>query len=154
PLGGGGGKARRDRVQQPPAAVPARNQVLGFAVRGFRVDVAQVVGTVAVHHHLAAQHAQPAALGGGAERVHRGRMHGGINNRGGGAVGHQFVEEELRHLGGVRRIRERGLGGKGVFVKPFQQALAVAGDDVGLGIVDVRVDEARHENGAGVVLHL
>ena len=38
---------------------------------------------------------------------------------------------------------------EGVFLQPFEQLRAVGGDHLGLRIVDVRVDETRHDQRAG-----
>ena len=53
---------------------------------------------------------------------------------------------------GVVAVAEAGLGGEGVLLEPFQQLLAVGGDDVDLRVVHVAVDEARHDQVPGVGL--
>ncbi|SEF66113.1 hypothetical protein SAMN05216242_103187 [Thauera chlorobenzoica] len=78
-------------------------------------------------------------------------MHGGEGECGGGAVLQQLVAEKSGDFGGVRRVGEAGFGGEGVFFQPGEQLLAVAGDDVGLGVVDVGVDEAGQDQLAAVV---
>src|SRR5690606_40560275 len=85
------------------------------------------------------------------QRVDRCYMHGGEGGGGGGAVTQQFVTEEVGDLGGVGRVGEAALGGEGVFLQPFEQLLAVAGDDVGLRVMDVGVDEAGQDQLAAVI---
>src|SRR5690606_7562745 len=58
---------------------------------------------------------------------------------------------EVGDLGGVCGVGEAALGGEGVFLQPFEQLLAVAGDDVGLWVMDVGVDEAGQDQLAAVV---
>ena len=52
---------------------------------------------------------------------------------------------------GVVTVVEFGFGGEGVFVQPFQQLRAVAADDFDLRIVDMRINEAGHQNRIGIV---
>jgi hypothetical protein len=51
----------------------------------------------------------------------------------------------------VSRIREPPLGGKCVALEPLKKLFAIRGYDVGLRIVDMRVDEARNDQFASVV---
>ena len=64
----------------------------------------------------------------------------------------KFIEKEFGVARGVRRIGEFLLLDEGVFLQPFQQLRAVGGDHLGLRIMDVRVDEARHDQLVGKVL--
>ena len=48
-------------------------------------------------------------------------------------------------------VVEFGFGGEGVFIQPFQQLCAVAADDFDLRIMDMRIDEAGHQNRIGIV---
>src|SRR5439155_20038611 len=67
----------------------------------------------------------------------------GREHRGGGrAVTQQLREEEVGNLAGVGGIVEPPLGWKRVAREPFEQLFAVGRDDVGLRVMDVRVDEA------------
>ena len=54
--------------------------------------------------------------------------------------------KKLRDAARVRGARERHLGRIGVVPQPVEQRTAAGGDDVGLRIVDVRVDKARDED--------
>ncbi len=69
-------------------------------------------------------------------------MDGAEDQSGGGAVAEQLVEEEGGDLIGMGLVGEGGFGGEDVAFEPFEQLLAMGGDAVGLGIVDVGVDEA------------
>ena len=149
-LGGGRREARRDGVVEPALAMPALDQRLGLLVAGLgRVE--QRRGGVAVHHHLAGDHAHAAPPGLGEEGVDAFGMAGAIDPGGGGAVGQQFVEEEAR--GGLRdgRVAVAAFLREGVFRQPFHQFGAIGGDDLGLGHVQMRVDEARHQQMRTVV---
>jgi hypothetical protein len=147
---GGGGEARGDGVAQAIAAVPFLDQGpgVGHAALG---RIAQKMRAVAVHQALAGDEAHPAALGGAENGVDRSRMHGGENQGRGGAVGQQLVEEELGHLGCMGRIGEGRFRREGVALQPVEELGAVAADDVGLGVVDVGVDEAGHQVAPAVV---
>ena len=81
-------------------------------------------------------------------------MHGREDECRGGAIAQQFVEKKVRHLAGMLRVGEALLGRKRVALEPFQQLLAVGGDDVGLRIMHVGVDEAGQKQLAVVVDHL
>jgi hypothetical protein len=67
------------------------------------------------------------------------------------AVAQQFVAEELGDVPRMRRVGETGLGRKRVTLQPFEEGLATARDDVGLGVVGMRVDESRQDQLAAVV---
>src|SRR5437660_6468407 len=69
-------EARRYRVEQSIRAMPLLDQRLAVRIGRIR-GVAQVLRTVAVHQHLAGNHAQTAGLGSGEERVGRLRMNRG-----------------------------------------------------------------------------
>src|SRR3546814_8600232 len=55
-----------------------------------------------------------------------------------------LIQEKARHLGGVRRVLEVTFSRKGIGFQPWQQAGGGRGNDVGLRIMNVRVDKARH----------
>ncbi len=67
----------------------------------------------------------------------------------------QFLEEEAPRCSRVRRLRsvKRRSVGERVRVEPRQQARRGRRDHVGLRIVNVRVDEARHDEFVAHVLH-
>ena len=54
---------------------------------------------------------------------------------------------------GVLVIIEFGFGREGVFVQPLEQLRAVAADDLYLRIMNMRVDEARHQDRARIASH-
>jgi hypothetical protein len=122
----GGRKAHRHRIAAAAAAVPALDEVDAVAL-GLRHVVAQAVGRVAVHQHLAGDERMPRCRGGGEQRLGRGLVHRGEHHRRGGAVGQQRVEEALGAGGGHRRVGIGALGREGVGVEPVEQLGAVAG---------------------------
>jgi hypothetical protein len=125
--------------------MPALDQLTGVTLPGLR-RVAQVFRAVAIHEDLAGDHAQLARGCYLEEFLDRAAVHGAENHRGRRAVAQQLVQVELRDAARVCRLRERGLGRVRVVLQPLEQRTAAGGDDVGLGIVDVRVDEARDED--------
>ena len=140
-----------DRVAQPPATVPALDQRLAVARARFGV-VAQRVGGVAIHQRLAADDGLTAALGHREERLGGGPVNGGEDDRGGGAVLHQTVEERF---GRGARVRRRGVAlllGEREPVQPVEQVPAGGGQHPVLREVDVGVDEARHHQRVAVVV--
>ena len=137
----GGGEAWRHRIVQAAFAVPAFDQRLALLVAGFG-GVGQVVWSVAVHHHLAGDHAQVEFFGGLEECLHRLRMHAAEHQRSGGAVAQQFLDENLRDVLGMGLVGELALAGEGVGVEPVQQLFAISADHAGLRQVDMRVDQA------------
>ena len=136
----GGGEARGDRIVQAALAMPALDQRLALGIAGFG-GVGQVVRGVAIHQHLAGDHAQVELVCLLEEGVHRLRVHAAEYQGGGGAITQQFLEEDRRHVAGMRLVFELLLGGEGVGVEPVQQLLAVGGDHAGLRVVDMGVDE-------------
>ena len=100
---------------------------------------------VAIHDGVAGDHAGVAPMRGGKQGVGRTRMRGAISERGGGAVARQFIEEEFGVARGVGAVGEFLLLDEGVFLQPFEQLRAVGRDHLGLRIMDMRVDEARHD---------
>lgn len=137
---------------QAALAVPALDQRLALGIAGFG-GVGQVVRGVAVHHHLAGDQTQVQALGLFEQGVDRFRVHATEYQRGGGAVAQQFLEEDFRHLVGVRFVGELLFAGEGVGVQPVQQLLAVRADHAGLREMDVGVDKTRGDQRVLVVLH-
>ena len=144
-------EAHRHRIGQPAALVPAADQVAAVAL-GARHVVAQAVGRVAVHQHLAGDQAHAAAVRAGQQRLGRADMHRREHHRAGAAVRQQRVEEQLGPGGGHRRIGVAHLGREGVGLQPVEQLGAVAGDDVELRAVHMGVDEAGHQQPAALVL--
>jgi hypothetical protein len=147
-----GREARRDGVPEPVAAMPAADQRLGVDQRLLGL-VAHPVGRVAVLQHLARDHAQAAALRLLHQGVHRVRMRSAEGQRRGDTVALQFVQEDLRHAGGIGSIGEARLVREGVVLQPGQQAFGGRTDHVGLREVDVQVDEARGQDAPGQVRH-
>ena len=113
--------------------------------------VAQKLGAIAVHQHLAGGDAHSARAGRLEDRIDRCRVHRREDHRGRRAVAQKLVEEERRDLARVRRIREAAFRRERVEVEPFEKLLAVRRDDVRLRVMDVRVDEARQDQPAPVV---
>jgi hypothetical protein len=133
--------------------VPALDEVDAVAFGLRHAVVAQAVGRVAVHQHLAGDERMPRAAprlnSASAEHL----VHGGEDHRRGGAVGQQRVEEE-RGAGRATAGSAGALGREGVAVQPVQQLGAVAGDDVELRAVHMGVDEARQQQPAALVVAL
>ena len=96
-------EARRDRIAEPAAAAPALDQRLAFVIAALR-GVGQRGRRVAVHHHLARDHARAALLACREERVDRFRPHGAIDHRRRRALAEHLVEEEFA------RPRRHGAG--------------------------------------------
>ncbi|RMS18337.1 hypothetical protein ALP75_201291 [Pseudomonas syringae pv. actinidiae] len=121
--------------------MPAFDQRLAVGVAGFwRID--QIIRCVAVHHHLASDHAQIKRLRRTEKRLHRFFVHAAEHQRRGGAVAQQFLDEDVRHLGRMLGVGELAFAGEGVGVQPVQQLLTIRADHAGLRQVNVRVDEA------------
>ena len=118
------------------------DQRLALVVAALRI-VGQRRRRVAVHHHLAGDHARVAALGLREEGVDRFRMDRAIDHRRRRALAEQFVEEEAGDCVGMRGIGELLLLDERVFLQPLEQLRAIGADDPRLRIVDMRVDEAR-----------
>ena len=150
-LGRGDGEARRHRIELPPLAMPALDEGLGVGV-GALCGVAERGRRAPVHQHLAGDHARVAAVGLGEEGLRRLRVHRAVDRRRGGAVARQLVQEEAGHRGGVRRLGEAQLLGEGVALQPVHELRAVGSDDLGLGKMDMGVDEARQDEAAGKVV--
>ncbi len=148
--GAGRGEARGHRVEQTALAVPALDQRLAVAVAALG-GVGQVVRRVAVHHHLAGDQAQVQAPGGLEQRFHRLPVHAAEDQRGGGAVAQQFLQEDLGDLVGMGLVTELALGGEGIGVQPVQQLFAVGGDHPGLREMDVGIDEAGGDQRVAVL---
>ena len=110
-----GGEARRDRVAQAPAPVPARDQRLRFVVAAPR-GVAQRARRVAVHQHLAGDHPRAQSRRLVHEGVDRAGMHGAEHGRGRDALAQVLGEVVARDaarepaVGEARTLPERCSG--------------------------------------------
>ena len=82
--------------------------------------------------------------------IRDGRMHRAEDERRGGAIAHQLVEEDLRDCAGVREIGKARFFGKRVVAQPVQQVAPTRGNDIDLRVVNMSVDEARHQNAVRV----
>ena len=148
----GDGEARRHRDMRPALPVPGGDHRLGVVVARLR-RVGDAVRRVAVHHHLAADHAHVAPRRLREEGLRRGAVHRAVGDGGGGAVAEELVEEAPGDAGGVLGVGELRLGGEGVGVQPVEQLRAPGADHLHLRHVDVGVDEARHQKMRAVVVH-
>ncbi len=137
-------EARRDRVAEAAAAAPAFDQRARIVVAAPR-RIEQCFGRVTIHQRLAGVHPQLACLGGLEERVDRLRVDGAIDRGRRRPVRQARVEEQVGDAARVRVIGELALGGERVVVEPVDQPLAAGADDLGLRIMDVRVDEAGND---------
>ena len=79
-------------------------------------------------------------------------MHGTEYQCRGRAILEQFVDEQVGDPSRVSRVREFHFPRECIAMQPVQQLLAVRGYDVELRVVDVTVDEPRHDQLAGMVL--
>jgi len=67
------------------------------------------------------------------------------------AVAQQLVEEEIGDFARMPGVREAALGRIRVAGQPLEQLFPVGGDDVGLRIMNVRIDETGDDELAGVI---
>ncbi len=142
---------RRNRVVEASAPTPALQKRLALVVAALR-SIGKRGGGVAVHHHLARDHASAAALGFAEKGVHRFWPHRAIDRRCRCALTNEFVEKETRDDVGMLRVRELLLFHKRVFLQPVEQLRAVGADHARLRIVNMRVDEAGQNQLAGVIV--
>ncbi len=150
----GGGcrrETRGDDVGKAVPTVPLFQKRLAVVVGGSG-RIAEAFGGIAVHAGLAGEKTHPAGLGGGEDGVHAGGMDRRVGGDGGGAAGENEVEVAVRDLGRVGGITEAHFLGEGVAVQPVDQPLAPGGDDGGLGVVDMGVDEAGGDEFCAVVV--
>src|SRR5215472_2173877 len=150
-VGRGDGKAWRHRIALPALAVPALDQVAAVG-NGGAGGRQQRRRAVAVHRRIAGDHAGIPFVRGRKQSLRGAAVRAAISDRRGGAVACHFVEEEFGIARGMRRIGEFLLLDEGVFLQPFEQLRAVGCDHLGLRIMDVRVDEARHDQEIGKML--
>ena len=145
------GKARGDGVALPAVAVPALDEIAAVGDRGRRRRQ-QARRTVAVHDRVAGDHALIALVGRGEQGFGRGRMRAAIRDRRGGAVAGELVEKERGVARRMGWIGEFLLLDESVLLQPLQELRAVGGDHLGLRKMNVRVDEARHDQRVGVAV--
>ena len=150
--GRGDREARRDRVLDSRLAVPASDQRLRLVIAALR-RIAQPVGRVAVHHHLAGDHPHAARLGGGEKRVDASRMDGGEGAGCRRPMREKQIEEHLRHARRMSAVGEAGFSRELVAVQPVEQLVAPARDDLDLGKMDMRIDEARYDEMRTMIDH-
>ena len=150
-LGRGHRETHRDRVAQPAAPVPAFDQRLAVAGPRGRI-VTQCFRGIAIHQRLAAHDGLTATLGRGEQRLGRAPVHGGEDDRGGGAVLHESVEEDLGRRACVRLRGVAAFFREREAVQPIQQVLAGRGQHAVLGEVHVGVDEAGQHQRLAVVV--
>ena len=142
---------RRDRVVEPAAAAPALDQRLALVVAALS-GVHERFRRVAVHHHLAGDHAHGTRLRLGEERVDGARMHGAIDHRGRGARADELVEKERGDPRAMLGIGESLFFDESVIIEPVEQLRAVGAGHLGLRIMDVRVDEPRTDQAARMIV--
>src|SRR5208337_1591650 len=73
-----------------------------------------------------------------------------IDHRRGRATAKQFIKKEFGNPSAVRGVAELLLLDKRVIVQPVEQLRAIGADDLGLRIVDMRIDEFRHDEAARI----
>jgi hypothetical protein len=88
------------------------------------------------------------------EGIHGGAVNRAEHHRRRCAVAYQLIEEDLSDLPRVNGVREPPLRGKGVVLQPIEQLAAPRADDVGLGVVDVSIDETGDEDAVAVTYNL
>ncbi len=86
------------------------------------------------------------------ECVNRGGVDGAIHHGGGGAAAQQFVHKKTGDIARVSGVGKLPLGRVRVSLQPRQQAGRRRGDHVGLRVVEMGVDEARHDQFSAIVL--
>jgi hypothetical protein len=145
------GKTRRHRVALAPGTVPAADK-LAARCNGVAGAFEKPRRTVAVHDRVAGDHADAAPMRGSEQRLGRGRMRRAVSACGGGAVSRQLVEEEFGVVRGVFGNAEFLLLDESVFLQPFEELGAIGGNHLGLRIVDMRVDESRHDQRIGIMI--
>ena len=118
-----------------------RSRVVTGALR----RVAERGGRVAVHHHLAADGQHVARMGLGEKGVGRFLVHGAVGGHRRGALPDHLVKEQPRHAPPVLGVPEAAFLGKGVSVQPVQQLGSKRGQHLHLREMQMRVDEARHD---------
>ena len=85
--------------------------------------------------------------------IDRAGVDGGEDERAGGAVPEQLVEEEGRHPVGVAAVGEGFFGREDMAIEPLHELLAVRGDALDLRIMDMGVDEAGDDQAASFGFH-
>ncbi len=131
-------------------AVPVRYHLAGLIIAHLgRVE--QALRGIAVHHHLAADHAHIAPQRLGKEGVGRGLVHRAIGDRRRRAVADQLVIEMRGDPFSMRTFDETAFLGKGVGVQPLEQVGRIGGDHLHLRKMQVHVDEAGHDQMRAVV---
>ncbi len=132
-----------DGVAQPALPAPFFDQHFGFGVRGF--DGVLEAGGAQVHQHFAADDPHVARLGRFEQRVDRVGVDGCENQCAGRAVTQQFVTEVARNVTRMRGIGEGRFSGEDVPFQPVEELFAISRDAVHLRVVDMRIDEAGHD---------
>ena len=147
----GDGETRRDGIAEAAPSVPFRQKRLAFIIAALWI-VGQTGRRIAVHHDFAGDHAGVSALGLREKGLGRFGSYGAIDHRGRGAMPSQFIEKEAGDRGGVRGVRELLLLDESVFLQPLQKLRAVGGDDPGLRVMDMRVDESGQNQPTPIIV--
>src|SRR5688500_572467 len=105
-----------------------------------------------IHHRLADDGAESAALCFLEKYVGRFEGNGGKKQRSECAVAKQLVIKRTSYFSRVYRILELLLGREGVAVEPFQKMTAVRTDHLDLWSVEMRVDESGRDQRRGAKL--
>jgi hypothetical protein len=122
--------------------MPFRQQRAALVERLLRALVEQVLRRVAVHHRLADDSAESAALRLFEKDVCGLGVNGREDQRRERAVTQQLVVKRARDFARVGRVFELALGREGVALEPLEQVPAIRADHLDLRRVQVRVDEA------------
>ena len=124
--------------------MPFLNQGLTVFIGRCR-RITDKVRSVAIHHHLARNHAEVTAIGSFKKSIHRLGEYSRKDQSRGGAIPQQLIQKDIRDFAGIVLILKLGFGGKGVLIQPFQQLLTIGGNHPRLGIVDVGINKPRHD---------
>ncbi|AEM41623.1 hypothetical protein KVU_1784 [Ketogulonicigenium vulgare WSH-001] len=151
-LGRGGGKARRDRIKRAAHPVPFVQQRLAVVIGGLR-RVAQEIrrGLGPVHTGLARNDPHP-ALGGG---LKKGIDAAGVDRaetcQRRRAMRQRQIQRAVCHRTGIGGVGKACLLGEGIGVQPVDQPFAPAGDNAGLRVMHMGVDEPGRDQRVAII---
>ena len=147
---GGNGETRRDGHHLAALAMPFLDDCLGIVIARLR-RIEQGRRRIAIHHHLAGDHAEIAPVAFAEKRLGGALVNGAIGHGAGCAMAHKLVEKGRGDARRVNRINKFLLLDECIGVEPFEQSRRIGADHLHLRKVQMGVDEAGHHQMGSVI---
>ena len=143
-------KTGSDHITVTPFPMPSFDQRTAFGLSPFG-RVGQTIRRITVHQHFSGHHTHIIFRSNRKKGIDGCGMHSRICHTGRRPVPEQFLHEKACDPFGMFRRRESLFGRESIVIQPLKQLFSIHPDNLGLRIMDMRIDKARHYQLAGIV---